>query len=70
MMTRPRLLERTLFVAFVVTIDSFVAINLGWAFLSTGWGSIFFGIIPALGITALGCFLAFVVLEDRLRRMG
>ena len=66
-MTRLDVLERVLFVVFVVVADALVAINIGWVFLMTSWNSIFLGIVPVLGIATLVSFLAFVLLEDHLR---
>jgi hypothetical protein len=68
-MRRPGYLERTLFVAFVMTVDAFVAINLGWALFSA-WSSPLLPILPILGISALVSFLAFVLLEDYFRNRG
>jgi hypothetical protein len=69
MMRRPSYLERTLFIAFVMTVDALVALNVGWALFSA-WSFLFLPILPILGISALVSFLAFVLLEDHLRSRG
>jgi len=71
-MTKIDILERALFVVFVVATNAFVAINLGWAFLVTSWNSIFASIVPALSLVTLVSFLTFALLEDHLssRRYG
>jgi hypothetical protein len=72
MMTKVDILERVLFVTFVVATNALVAINLGWVFLTTSWISVFLGVVPLLGSLTLVSFLAFVFLEDYLgsRRYG
>ena len=66
-MAKTDLLERILFVAFVVTTNAFVAMNMGWVFLATRWSSVLSALAPALSLAALTSFLAFVLLEDHLR---
>ena len=61
------LLERFLFVAFIVTTDSFVAMNMAWVFLAASWGSVLSGLVPILSLATLASFLAFALLEDHLR---
>jgi len=71
-MTKLDILERVLFVQFVVAANAFVAINVGWAFLVTSWNSIFASTIPIVSLVTLVSFLAFALLEDHLgsRRYG
>jgi len=61
------ILERVLFVAFVVTTNAFVVMNMGWIFLTTTWNSVFSALAPVLSLAALASFLGFVLLEDLLR---
>jgi hypothetical protein len=63
---RVETLERVLFITFVVAANAFVAINLGWALLTTSWNSIFADVIPVLGLVTLASYLAFALLEDHL----
>jgi uncharacterized RDD family membrane protein YckC len=67
MMTRVDVLERALFVAFVVATNALVVISLGWVLLSTSWNSVFSGVVPFLSLATLVSFLAFAFLEDHLR---
>jgi len=71
-MTGLDMLEKGLFVVFVVTTNALVAISIGWAFLVASWNSVFLGILPFLSLATLTSFLAFVLLEDYLgsRRYG
>jgi len=71
-MNKQGMLEGVLFTVFVATTDAFVAVNAGWAFLSTPWNSLLHGSVPILDATTLVILLAFVFLEDYLgsRRYG
>ena len=66
-MTKLDMLERALFVAFVVATNALVALNLGWVLLTTLWNSILSGVVPIVSVATLVTFLAFAVLEDHLR---
>jgi hypothetical protein len=59
-------LERVLFLVFVAATNAFVAVNMGWVFLTASWSSILSGIVSFLSLATLGSFLAFAVLEDHL----
>jgi len=67
MMAKLDVLEKVLFMLFVLATDALVAINVGWAFLAASWNSVFLGIVPFLSLATLTSFLAFVFLEDYLR---
>ena len=67
-MTGQNVLERTLFMLFVVTTNAFVGINMGWVLLASPWDSILLRAVPVLGFLALASFLAFVLLEDHIGR--
>ena len=66
---KPKLdmLERSLFMAFVVTTNTFVAINMGWVFFMASWTNVLSGLVPVLSLATLASFLAFALLEDYLR---
>jgi len=66
MMAKLDVLEKVLFMLFVVATNALVAINVGWAFLVTSWNSVFLAIVPFLSLATLTSFLAFVFLEDYL----
>jgi hypothetical protein len=63
-------LETALFVTFVACTNAFVAINVGWAILTTSWATVLGRVVPAVSLAALASFLAFVLLEDYLGRRG
>ena len=65
-MTKLDMLERSLFMAFVVSTNTFVAINMGWVFFMASWTSILSGLVPVLSLATLATFLAFALLEDYL----
>jgi hypothetical protein len=67
MTTKLDVLERMLFVVFVVATNAFVVINAGWAFLMMFWNSIFASIVPIISLVTLVSFLTFALLEDHLR---
>jgi len=66
-MTKLDIIERTLFIVFVVSANAFVAMNFGWAILMTSWNSIFASIVPAISLVTLVSFLTFALLEDHMR---
>jgi len=66
MMTVLEMVERILFAVFVAATNALVAVNLGWAYLTTLWNSSL-GIVPIVSLVTLGSFLAFALLEDLLR---
>ena len=66
-MTKLGILEMGLFVMFVAATDAFVVMNFGWAFLMKSWTSTFASIVPIVSLMMLVSFLAFALLEDRLR---
>ena len=65
-MTNLAILERVSFAIFVAATDTFVAINMGWAFLTGFWSSLA-SVIPFVSLLTLSSFLAFATLEDYLR---
>ena len=66
-MAKLDILERGLFIVFVIATNGFVMLNLGWVFLMKYWGPTLAGIIPAVSLAALVSFLSFALLEDHLR---
>jgi hypothetical protein len=52
-----------------MTVDAFVAMNVGWSLFST-WSALFLPVLPILGISALVTFLSFVLLEDYFKSRG
>ena len=66
-MTKLDVLERVLFIVFVVATNALIAINIGWVLPVTFWDSVLLGIVPILSFATLVSFLAFVLLEDHLR---
>lgn len=60
MMAPRAILESAVFITFVLAIDAFIIVNIGWFLLPS-----LISVIPILSIVALVSFLAFVILEDR-----
>ena len=67
MKAKLNMLERSLFMAFVVTTNTLVAINMGWVFFVASWTNVLSGLVPVLSLATLASFLAFALLEDHLR---